>query len=448
MFPGQPLIDKREEVITFSLQDRLGIGTFALDSLSYSSLSRDCHISTGSVTASPYPVAYARSDGPTHVPAQQVSERKSSMSFFALILKNLLRQRVRTGLTVLGISIGITTVVALGAITGGMRSTFAGMIRTGDADFMVAQKGASDLTFSAVSVQEWAALAEHPDVLWAHGVLMDVSRVGSNPYFVTLGIRPADLAESPPTLVSGVAALQAPDDVLLGERAATALGLGVGDRITIGANDFRIVGIYRTGTALQDNGAYAVLDTLQTLTSRQGIVTAVFVKVRPGASPAHLATTIEATWPTLAVIADIGDVGKVDQGVQIMDALNLAISVLAVGIGAIGVMNTMVMSVYERTREIGILRAVGWSTQRILRMIVGESLIVCVIAAGVGVLLGLVAIRGVMLLETVKAFIEPSYAPEVFIRALVVAVVVALVGAAYPAFRAVRLTPMEALRHE
>jgi putative ABC transport system permease protein len=108
----------------------------------------------------------------------------------------------------------------------------------------------------------------------------------------------------------------------------------------------------------------------------------------------------------------------------------------------------MIMSVFERTREIGILRAVGWSSRRIMRMIVQESLLLCAIAAGVGVALGLLASRAVMLIGTVRAFLDPSYEPAIFLRALGVAVVVALAGAAYPAFRAVRLTPMEALRHE
>jgi putative ABC transport system permease protein len=117
-------------------------------------------------------------------------------------------------------------------------------------------------------------------------------------------------------------------------------------------------------------------------------------------------------------------------------------------IGAIGVMNTMIMSVFERTREIGILRAVGWRGSRILRMIVLESLGLCLVAAGVGVGLGILASRAILVVPAISAFLDPEYATDVFVRALAVAVVVALVGAIYPALRAVRLSPMEALRHE
>jgi putative ABC transport system permease protein len=147
-------------------------------------------------------------------------------------------------------------------------------------------------------------------------------------------------------------------------------------------------------------------------------------------------------------ISSVDDFGKVDQGSKMLDAANLAISALAVGIGAIGVMNTMIMSVYERTREIGILRAVGWTGRRILRVIITESIMLCLVAVGVGMFLGWLAIQGVMMNATISAFLQPAYTVDVILRALFVAVGVALIGAIYPAIRAVRLTPMEALRHE
>jgi putative ABC transport system permease protein len=178
------------------------------------------------------------------------------------------------------------------------------------------------------------------------------------------------------------------------------------------------------------------------------VVTAIFVKASPGTDPVALAATIRESLPHLTTVANTGEYARVDQGIQILDAVNIAISVLAVGIGAIGVMNTMVMSVFERTREIGILRAVGWSGRRILQMIIGESMLLCSIAAVVGCALGVLATRAVLLINTVHSLLEPQYSVDIFARALGVAVIVALFGAAYPAFRAVRLTPMEALRYE
>src|SRR3989337_372699 len=164
------------------------------------------------------------------------------MSFIALILKNLLRQRVRTGCTVLGISLGITTVVALGVITSGFKATAAELLRLGGADFMVAQEGTADMTFSTVSVEDWAAIAQRPDVERAEGMLFHVARVGSNPFFFLMGRQAGALAGHPPPLEAGT--VFGPEDtevIMLGDRAAGDLGVGVGDAVQIDRRSFRVV---------------------------------------------------------------------------------------------------------------------------------------------------------------------------------------------------------------
>jgi putative ABC transport system permease protein len=369
------------------------------------------------------------------------------MAFSALVLRNLFRQRVRTLLTALGISIGITTVVALGAITSGLKGTMGELVHGGGADFMVAQAGASDLSFSAVSGRDVRAIAARPDVARATGMLLEVADVGSNPYFMIFGYEPEALGAERLPLRAG-RLLATPDEALLGIDAAATLEASTGDDVVLDRRTFHVVGIFRTGDKLRDAGAIAPLATVQDIASKQDVVTGVFVVVQPGANAEAVAAGIERDLPHLAAIADVEDYAEVDQGVQIMDALTLAISVLAVGIGAIGVMNTMIMSVFERTREIGVLRAVGWRGSRILRLIATESLFLCVLAAAVGTAVGIAASRAVLLVPSVSAFLAPAYPASIFVRAVLVGVGVALIGAVYPALRAVRLSPMEALRYE
>jgi putative ABC transport system permease protein len=371
------------------------------------------------------------------------------MRFSTLVLKNLVRQRVRTLLTILGIGVGITTVVALGAITGGLKAMASDLMRVGGADFMVAQKGASDLSFSTVSEAEERAVRETPGVEQTLGVLLHYSRVGSNPFFVTFGVRAEELRASPPALVEGrLLAAGAPREALLGSDASTRLAATVGGTVTIEETDFRVVGIYRTGSVAEDGGAYAPLDTVQRLARKRDAVTAVYVTAEPGADAAALAARIEEENPELTSVSTLGDYGDVDQGMKFLDAGNVAISVLAVLLGGIGVMNTMIMSVFERTREIGILRAVGWSGRRIVRMVLGESLLLCLVAGVLGLGLGWLAAQAVAQIPSVESFLRPEFSSELVLRALLVAVGVALAGAAYPAVRAVRLLPVEALRHE
>lgn len=371
------------------------------------------------------------------------------MSFIALIFKNLVRQRIRTSLTVVGIGLGIATVVALGAVVGGMKETAGQILSAYGADFIVAEKGASDLSFSNVTAEDWSAVEQYPGVEDALGALLRISKVGDNPYFVTVGMTAGDVERAGIDLREGsLFAEDAPDAILLGRRASDALDAGVGDPVTIDNHEFVVVGVFRSENLWQDGGAIAPLATVQTIASKPDVVTFVYIRVEEGADAKAVATGIRDGHTLLTTIANVGEMSRVDQGIEIMDALNLAVSALAVGIGAIGVMNTMVMSVFERTREIGILRAVGWSDNRVLRMIVGESLLLCALAAGAGTVAGVLASRAVLLIPAVQSLLQPQYAPDIFIRGLVVAVVVALAGAAYPAIRALRLVPMEALRHE
>jgi putative ABC transport system permease protein len=370
------------------------------------------------------------------------------MTFLSMVLRNLFRQRMRTVLTVLGISVGITTVVALGVVTEGMKQTSGQLISTGGADFMVAQNGAADFSFSTVRQSEWDRIARRPDVASAIGVLYNITSVGSNPYFPEMGIRPDQLSAVLGKPAAGTLLTGAASEIVLGRAAARALRASVGDTVTLGTTQLRVAGIFDTSSTFTGGGGYLPLATVQRIASKPGTVTAVYVTVAPGARAKSVAASIERDEPTLATISSVSDYGKVDQGIAMLDAVQLAITLLAVGIGAIGVTNTMVMSVLERTREIGILRAVGWSRRRILASVLGEGVVLCLVAAVVGMLLGVLAAQAIVLVPSISSFLTPVYSPAVFVRAAGIALLVGLAGAAYPALRATRLTPMEALRHE
>jgi putative ABC transport system permease protein len=371
------------------------------------------------------------------------------MSFIRLILKNLFRQRARTTLTVLGISLGIMTVVALGVITEGLRVMAGDLTRAGGADFIVGQKGSSDLSFSTVPETELEVLAARSDVDQAVGLLLVIRRVESNPFFITLGVDPEQLDDVELEITEGRALdPAATGEILLGEKASADLGIGIGEQLAIDERGFTVVGLYKSGLLWQDKGAIVQLEQLQEISGRTDVVTFVLVRVAPGEDPARVAAGIEESQPALTAVSSAEEYSELDQGLELIDSANVAISLLAIGIGAIGVMNTMVMAVFERTREIGVLRAVGWKGARILRMVLSESLLLCAVATIVGTALGVAASETAVRATSVGGLIEPSYEPRTFVQAVLVAIVVALVGAAYPSYRAIRLTPMEALRHE
>ena len=124
------------------------------------------------------------------------------------------------------------------------------------------------------------------------------------------------------------------------------------------------------------------------------------------------------------------------------------ISFLAVFIGAVGMLNTMLMSVLERTREVGVLRALGWRKRRVLGMIARESLVLGAVGGACGILLGVGLGALIGLAPGVYGALKPLYTPRSFALALIVGVIAGVVGGLYPAWRATRMKPVEALRYE
>ena len=107
----------------------------------------------------------------------------------------------------------------------------------------------------------------------------------------------------------------------------------------------------------------------------------------------------------------------------------------------------MLMSVLERTREIGVLKAVGWSKKRILFMVIGESIVITIVAGIVGAILGVVGVE-LLTMTNLLGGMEPIFSLETFAKAFAIALIVGIIGGIYPAIKAVQLPPTEALRYE
>jgi putative ABC transport system permease protein len=187
---------------------------------------------------------------------------------------------------------------------------------------------------------------------------------------------------------------------------------------------------------------------LQKITRKEGLVTSFQVFVRPGVEPEMVAERIERNNPNLFAIASAEQYKKVDQGLEIANDMVGVISFLAIVIGSVIVTNTMWMTVHERTREIGVLRAVGWARSRIVAMIIIESTWVGMLACVVGCLLGAGLAKLSMLLPFASQFVDPVFDWQPFAVAAGVAVSLSIVGGALPAWRAARISPVEALRYE
>ncbi|MDW8329912.1 MAG: ABC transporter permease [Candidatus Bipolaricaulota bacterium] len=370
------------------------------------------------------------------------------MSLVSLVLKNLWRHRIRSLLAMTGISLGIATIVALGAVADGMEQNLISTLRSGKADFSIGQANAPMIILSSVPQARVAEIARWEEIEQAVGALVAFCNLQGNPYFMAIGVDPEALDLGGVTLLQG-RPFAREDEILLGKMAASTLNISLGESVTLDGQRFRVVGIYETGNLFQDAGALLYLPTLQKLKNRSGEITVILVKAKAKADVNRVAERVEREYHNeLVTLRSAEEFNRNYRSLSLVRAGSWLVSLLALVIGGIGVMNTMMMSVFERTREIGILRAVGWRRGRVLQMVLGESLSLGALAAIAGTLLGWGLARAVVLLPQARGLIAPAYSSELFLKALALALIVGLLGGLYPAYRASKILPQEALRYE
>ena len=124
------------------------------------------------------------------------------------------------------------------------------------------------------------------------------------------------------------------------------------------------------------------------------------------------------------------------------------ISFIAILVGGVGVLNTMLMAVVERTREIGVLRALGWRRRAILSMILKEALLLGLLGGFLGIIISFGLDYVMSHIPMLGSALTVVWEWDIFIRAILIALLLGMVGGLYPAYRATQLQPVEALRYE
>jgi putative ABC transport system permease protein len=372
------------------------------------------------------------------------------MMFIGLILRNIAIKPIRAVLTALAVSIGVGAAITMGIVTYSLRETAVQILQIGRADFSISEEGVSDVLNSAIDEDELAALRQLPGVEGVTGVLVQpIELDAEHPFFLRIGIDPAAMEAFGVRIVDGRAFTPtATDEIMLGFRAAASLERSVGGDLVVGDDVYRVVGIFATDQPFGDAASMLPLVTLQAEQRQAGVVTLAFVRTLPGTDIDALRLRIEDEFPQLVTVRTAEEFGRADRNLKLLTAADDAVTVVALVFGVIIVTNTMLLTFTERTREFGVLRAIGWSRRRVMAMVVGETLVISLLGAAAGVAESMVAVQLLQNVRSLAGVLDPQYTAGVFGRALLSGIGIGFLGALYPAARAAFLVPLEALRRE
>lgn len=374
-----------------------------------------------------------------------------TLSFVGFAWRNVWRRRLRTALTLCGIGMGIGAFVALVGFSRSFEHAWLEMYENAGTDLAVVQK-----TFLNTNVDQSVGptLLKIPQIARAAPMIVNMMAVTPEINTLVYGWQANTFEFSALNILQGRKFQNGKQEVMLGELLAGSLNKKVGDSLDLQGSTFTVVGIYRSGSALEAGAIIMPLDELQQLSSLVGKVTAFHIQLKPappGVSPQQWSqeaqNAVSTELPGLRAVPAAQRAAN-NQLVTLAHAAAWGTSLIALLVAALGIANTMAMSVFERTKEIGVLRAIGWSRRRVMALILVEAAALGAAGGLVGLLLGWLALHILAALPQTASIVASSMSALTLLDAILMAVLVGVAAGAIPAWRGAQLSPVEALRHE
>ena len=239
--------------------------------------------------------------------------------------------------------------------------------------------------------------------------------------------------------------LERTDQALVGTVAAELLELNTGDKIALNGSDVTVVGILEETGANEDYQVFVPLETLQKAFSKEGLLSLIDIRALCNACPVEIiADGINQSIPGVRAVA-VKQVAAAEMGMmERMNTFMLALAGITLAVGCFGVVNTMMTSVHERIRDIGIMRAVGASRNQIIKVFIYEAIIIGIVGGVFGYVAGslLAYAVGPLIFEGTAI----TYVPQYFPLSLVLAILIAVIATVYPAFRATKIKVADSFR--
>lgn len=348
-------------------------------------------------------------------------------------------------MTLLGAAIGIAIYVATTAITNNLEWETRQAIEDYNTDLAIQSRGAATPLHSHLKSDDIAGLRT---ILGDNVAPLVVGAFKEqwNPYALLLGVPHNIVGRF--GLVSGSYPSPGSTGVMAGSILAQRLGLKTGDILTLGEEPAKVTGIYSIGNRLFDGAVVADMAEAQRRIGREGQINIALARVSDKSSLNRIIKEINSRFPHLNALSTGDFVGNM-RLFRTVDTFAKAVAFISFFGSCLVVTNTLLMAVAERTREVGILMAVGWRPRLILGMLAAESLAICLCGALAGNGLALLILRLLNNSSSIGlGWVPVAISAQIFVTSLGVAVVLGAVSMIWPAVILARISPVEAIRYE
>ena len=247
---------------------------------------------------------------------------------------------------------------------------------------------------------------------------------------------------------------------VVGSSIARKFNLKVGDELEMkskrlqrtssitNTRNVSIVGILEYTGSFFDSSVQIPLDSAQKFYKMENTVSLIYAEPAPGTDPSELAKRIDLSVEKVKSTSPEQLRKEIEGNLMIFGLITISAAVLAAIIGGLSVMNTMLMSVSERTKEFGLLKALGAERKTILLMTMGEAALMGVIGGITGIVAGGILTHLLNKLFEAQGSALFAITPRLVVIGLLFAISLGIICGTYPAYRATKLSPMEALRYE
>ena len=360
------------------------------------------------------------------------------MRFTTIAWRNLRRRPTRALLTVAGLGVAVAAVVALVGIADGFQRSFVGLYHDRQVELIVQRASNSSEINRLIDPGRRGKIQGIPGVKEVFPGLMDVISLEDYDLssVIVVGWEPGSRLLNRLDIIAGQSlALGNHQGAIIGSTLAANTGLKVGDKFPMYGERMEVKGIYDGHNVFENGGLFVPLDELQRMMNTK-LVTVFSISLEHPDDPAESAAVkrrVEEMDSSLVALPAADFVNNIQQ-IKLARGVAWAISAIAVVIGTIGMLNTMVMSVAERIREIGTLRAIGWTKRRVMSIIFCESILLSVGGAALGTVAAIGLTKFLSSFHVTSGLVQGRIAPYVMVQGVLVAILIGVSAAAFPAF--------------